>query len=195
MTKLISQQWKADEFRRFKLALSIAVIRVVIAVVVYFSRFFLFINEDRDFHQDQSGKSVKTTKLTSQQWKADEFRRFRLAVGAGPNFRLLNFRDLFFPSTTIRTFIKTAVVSHLKWLKLPIKDEKLMNLGDPSSLSLPAWISITSIAVVLSGILAWVRSGYWPFCLARRFLFSLGCSKSHCRRPVFVVSYYIWPEF
>ena len=53
---------------------------------------------------------------------------------------VLNFRDFFFSSTTISTFIKSAVISHIKWLNLFINNKKLTNLGDPSLLSLAAWI-------------------------------------------------------
>ena len=58
---------------------------------------------------------------------------------------MLDFRDFFFSSTTTSIFIKSVVVSHLKWLNLLINDEKLMNLVDPGLLSLPAWISVVSI--------------------------------------------------
>lgn len=78
------------------------------------------------------------TKLTSQQLKADEFKRSGFIVAADLSFCVLNFRDLFFSSTTIGIFIKTIVVSHIKQLKLPINNEKLINLADPGLLLLPA---------------------------------------------------------
>ena len=192
---LIHQQWKANKFGKSGLALTISVVKVVTTVVVYFSQFFLFINNNKDFHQDQSSKSLKITKLTFQQWKANEFGRFRLVIAAGLNFYMLNFRDLFFSSMTIRTFIKTAVVGHTKQLKLPINNKKLINLEDQSLLLLPAWISVTLITVILSDILAQMRSRSWPFCLTCWIRFLLRCSRSNCWRPVFIVSCYIWPEF
>ena len=163
--------------------------------MVYLSQFFLFIDNNRDFHQERSSKSLKITKLTSRWWKTDEFRRSWLTVAVSLNFRILCFCDLFFLSTTIGTFINTIVVSQLKWLKLHINNEKLMNLGHLSSMSLLARISVSSIVVVLSDILAWVCSRSWPFCLAHRVPFSLGYSRSYYRRSVFIVSRYIWPEF
>ena len=54
----------------------------------------------------------------------------------------------------IGIFIKTAVINYLKQLKLFINNEKLMNLEDLGMLLLLAWISVTSIAVVLFSIFA-----------------------------------------
>ena len=51
-----------------------------------------------------------------------------------------NFCNFFFSSTTTSNFIKSAVVSHIKWLNLPINNEKLTNFGDPSLLSPAPWI-------------------------------------------------------
>ena len=42
------------------------------------------------------------------------------------------------------------MVSHLKWINLPINNKKLMNLGDLSLLLLPAWISVALIEWVLN---------------------------------------------
>lgn len=76
------------------------------------------------------------------------------AIAAGLNFSNLNFLDIFFLSTTIFTFIKTKVLSHLKQLNLPIKYKKLINLGDPGLLLLPAEISVTLITMVLCRVFA-----------------------------------------
>ncbi len=57
-----------------------------LAVGDQLSRLFLFINDKIQFHQNRSSKSLKTTKLTYQQWKADKFRRSGLAVAVDLNF-------------------------------------------------------------------------------------------------------------
>lgn len=38
-----------------------------IVIIVYFSQYYQFIDNDRDSHQDYSGKSLKITKLLNQQ--------------------------------------------------------------------------------------------------------------------------------
>ena len=45
----------------------------------------------------------------------------------------------------ISTFIQSAMVAHLNWLKLSINNEKLINLEDQGLLSLPVWISVVLI--------------------------------------------------
>ena len=117
---------------------AVVVVRVITAVVIYFSRFFLFINNNRDFFKDHSNKLLKMTKLIFQECKTNEFKRSGFAIAIGLNVYMLNFRNLFFLSITIRTFIKTAIISYLKQLKLPINNKKLMNLRGPSLFSFPA---------------------------------------------------------
>lgn len=50
--------------KRLGLLLLLLSLELFTAIVVYFSRFFLFIDDNKDFHQDQSDKLMKTTKLT-----------------------------------------------------------------------------------------------------------------------------------
>ncbi len=50
------------------------------------SRNFLFINEEIQLYPNRSSKSLKTTKLTYQRYKADESRRSGLAVTVNLNF-------------------------------------------------------------------------------------------------------------
>ena len=97
------------------------------------------------YHQSCSYKSFKT--LIHQQWKDDEFERPGLVL-AGAVVRIVRAVVVYFSSTTIRTFIKTVVVSHLKWLNLPLNNEKLMSLGHPGLLLLLASIFVCSIFAI-----------------------------------------------
>lgn len=116
---------------------------------------FYFINDNIDFYQDCSGKLFKITKHIYEQWKDNEFRRSKLAVTISLNFCIFNYCNLFISSLTIRTFIKTIVVSHWKQLNLFTNNEKVMNLKDLDLLSL--------LISILSSILLYTIS-YLIFC-------------------------------
>lgn len=47
---------------------------------------FLFINKEIHIHQNHSVKSLKTTKLSYQWWKADELRKSGLPIAVNLNF-------------------------------------------------------------------------------------------------------------
>lgn len=49
-------------------------------IVIYFSRFFYFIDDNRDFHQDHNSTLLKTTQLIYKLWETDEFVRFKLVL-------------------------------------------------------------------------------------------------------------------
>ena len=82
------------------------------------------------------------------------------------------FHNFFFSSTTTSNFIKSAVISQLKWLNLPINDEKLTNLGDPSLLLLAAWIFCCGLYILAWRCICLLLGLLWFF---------------YCRYPRFVV--------
>ena len=105
----------------------------------------------------------------------------------------IDFCNFFFSSMTTSTFIKNVVVSHFKWLNLPINVKKLINLGDLGLLSLPAWILVASIewsylVLVLlwslySRLMLWLL---WSLYF-RSICFSLGSLWFlHCQHPQFI---------
>ena len=83
-----------------------------------------------------------------------------------------NFRDFFFSSMMTSNFIKSVVVSHIKWLNLSMNNEKLTNLGDLSLLLLATWTFCCGLYI-----------------LARRCICLLLSSLCflYCRHPWFVV--------
>ena len=90
-----------------------------------------------------------------------------------------NFRKFFFSLTTTSNFIKSAVVSQIKWLNLPINNEKLTNLGDPSLLSLAAWIFCYGLYILTWRCVRLLLDSLWFF---------------YCRHPRFVmVSTFLLP--
>lgn len=90
--------------------------------------------------------------------------------------------NFFFSSTTTSTFIKSVVVSYLKWLNLSINNEKLMNLGDLGLLLFPAWISMARIewsCLVL--VLLWSLHSHLALWLLWFLFFCLVCCGLHFR--------------
>ena len=103
---------------------------------------------------------------------------------------------------TRSTFIITIVVSHWKWLNLPISNEKLMNLENPGSLLLQTWILSSASLCATSCLVSYLWISYalrlllyfWPCILCIMslnlffglslalslvgFPFLLGCSRS-----------------
>lgn len=53
--------------------LLLLLLELFIAMVIYFLRFFLFIDNNKNFYQNYRGKSFKMTKLIYQQEKTDKF--------------------------------------------------------------------------------------------------------------------------
>ena len=83
-----------------------------------------------------------------------------------------NFRNFFFSSMTTSTFIKSEVVSHIKWQNLPINNKKLTNLEDPSLLSMASWIFCCGLYIF----------PHYCVCLLLGLLWFV-----YCRHPRFVV--------
>ncbi len=72
-----------------------------------------------------------------------------------------NFRDFFISSTTTSTFIKSVVVSHIKWLNLLINKKKLTKLGDPGLLSLPTWIFCCGLYILTRRYICLLLDSLW----------------------------------
>ena len=72
-----------------------------------------------------------------------------------------NFRNFFFSSTTTSNFIKNVGVNHIKWLNLPINNEKLTNLEDPSLLSLVTWIFRCTLYILARHCVCLLLSLLW----------------------------------